>query len=163
VTQTLPRVRFPKFPYEVKMAVVSVLIAPGALFGGWEIGRVTDHRIDAGTSTIVVTETVAAVPTTSMTPTPKAGEREVGVRPVRGGSAVATRTLRTTPPAPTTASVPTKAPSETSSVRTTSASPTSVPEVETGPVSPVCHDRCTSESPEVPGVGDSQLGDPAGG
>jgi hypothetical protein len=160
VTQTLPRVRFPKFPYEVKMAIVSVLIAPGALYGGWEIARVTDQRTDVAASVIVVTETARAPETTSMTPTPKAGEREVGARPVRSGPVI--RTSRTASPAPTTASVPTTAPSETSSVRTTSASPTSVSETETGSVDPVCHTRCTSEEPPVRGLSDSQLGDPTG-
>lgn len=144
------------------MIAVSVLIAPGALFGGWEIARVTDNRVDVAASTIVVTETVAAVPTTSMTPTPKAGEREVGARPVRGGSVAATRTLRTTPPAPTRTPEPTTAPPETSSVRTTSASPTSVPDDETGSVDPVCHARCTTEDPPVRGLGDPQLDHPTG-
>lgn len=159
MTQPFPVVRrFPPLSYEVKMVIVSALIAPGALFGGWEIGRVTDHRTDVAASVIVVTET-RAPETTSMTPTPKAGEREDVGRPVRRGPGLA---VRTTPPAPTRSPVPTTVP-ETSSVRTTSESPTSVSEDPPEPSSTVRDPGRTTKEPPVHGLGDSHLGDPAGG
>lgn len=142
------------------MAAVSVLIAPGALFGGWEVGRVTDHQTDAGTSVIVVTETAIPV-TASMTPAPKAGEREGAGRPVSRGPGIV---VRTTAPAPTRKSVPTTAPpSETPSVRTTSASPTSVSEDPPEPSSSVPDPGRTSKEPKVHGIGDALVGDSAGG
>lgn len=163
MTQPLPQVRrFPQLSYEVKMTIASVLIAPVALFGGWETGRVTDQRTDAATSVIVVTET-RAPETTSMTPTPKAGEREGVGRPVSRGPVIVPRT---TAPAPvvTRSPVPTKAPpSETSSVRTTSESPTSVPEDQTGPSSTVQDPGGPAEEQPVHGAGNPHLGDPTGG
>lgn len=165
MTQPLPQVRrFPQLSYEVKMTIASVLIAPVALFGGWETGRVTDHRTDVAPSVIVVTETARAPETTSMTPTPKAGEREGVGRPVSRGPAVIPP--RTTAPAPvvTRSPVPTKAPpSETTSVRTTSESPTSVPADQAGPSSTVQDPGDPSQEQPVHGEGDPHVGDPAGG